>query len=170
MRWRSRKTLFYSGALSLLLLALGFGFACVSGMSSLNRAANLGIYCGALRTYVLLVKDRTVPDDIEQFVTEYNSLAGRGQFPRVSDFPLPEFRPVREVGEGPFLVLIESPPLKWYDFGRWVIYTDGNYRQVELREVSSDELPMLKAEDDELRRRARATATSSAPGAADQAE
>ena len=154
MRWWNYRVLLPLVALGLLLLGIGLCIGHVLSMRSINRAAYLGYYCGTLNTYLTVAEGRPVPDSIEQFVNAYNSLEGREEFPSTAGFSLPELRPIRELGEGPFLVLIESPPPKWYDFGRWVIYTDPNYRQVDMRRVSAKELLRLRAKDDEARRRA----------------
>lgn len=163
--WTARKLLLV--ALALPFLGAGLGLACQVLNRSANRAAYLGYYRWALDSYLFEAPGQAVPDDIEQLVREYTSLVDQGMVPPVSVFPRPELRVVREPGDGPFLVLIESPPLKWYDRGRWVIYTDSTYRQVGMRRVSPEDLPRLRAEDDELRRKARAAATSSAPAEAE---
>lgn len=132
-------------------------------LRSLNRSAYLAYYGQALCTYRDITGKDPVFDSMEHFVREYNSLRGEGMLPSTADFPLPMFRPItdHDSGEGPFLVLIESSPLKWSDAGRWVLYTDASYSQKAIRHVAVQELPKLIAEDERVRALARST---SAPG------
>ena len=107
------------------------------------------VYADALNVYYELHGEE--PSDIRAMEQAY--LADEkttATLPPPAPFERPEFRPIRGLADGEYILLVEPPSPRWYSLTRTVIYasTDGRTRVVAEPRMK---IGGLLAEDDELR-------------------
>lgn len=107
------------------------------------------LYADALNAYYEL--HGVEPPDIRALEQAYvPGDSGAATLPPPPPFERPEFRPIKGLANGEYILLVEPPSPRWYSLTRTVIYTstDGVTRVVAEPRFRVED---LLAKDDELR-------------------
>lgn len=131
-------------------------FACVASVERWHtnkesyRFGIFGSYAAALEHYSL--EGTPVAETLQQLIDDYNAYDRKlTSLPPDPAWPLPSYRPAKHLTGGPYLVLIEGPPPRWYFFRRYVVYANPDGHVMYFRLVRSHELEELIRKDDLLR-------------------
>ena len=134
-------------AISAALGGLAFWFLYRDAVQRFNYYLT---YADALNAYYELHGEE--PPDIRAMEQAY--LAGEGRavtLPPPPPFERPEYRPIKGLADGEYILFVEPPSPRWYSLTRTVIYTttDGQTRVVAEPRTKVED---LLAKDDERRR------------------
>ncbi len=132
-------------AISVVLGGIAFW---ILSRDAIERFNYYAAYAHALHEYY--AQHGKEPPDIRSMEKAY--MAGgsvESPLPPPAPFERPEYRPIKGLPAGEYIIIIEPPP-HWYSLTRVVIYasTDGDTRVVAEPRTSVDE---LVAEDDQRR-------------------